>query len=278
MARSLSDKPVDLDAILIAVEGPRTFTRRDGTTGEMVEAVIGDTLGTARIVAWVPELLLDIPAGTIVHITGAKPNARDEGRNYSLDEKSSVAITDIQVTIPFAPLGSVSDRGIYTIQGVIKEVKDPRSFTTRNGITSWVRNIVVGDGDDDLKVVLWGENALVPLSPGHRIEAYHATARAGRFGGNRTGGGKRQRIPCTKRGVPSHRLLRHHHFRIGGVPSSMMGRIVTLLRASLPKGSGMRVTGTLSGSRIIPEQIEPAGMKADDILAHISDFRGRLTR
>ncbi len=39
---SLSTKPVDLDAMLLAREEPRTFNRRDGTTGEMMEAVIGD--------------------------------------------------------------------------------------------------------------------------------------------------------------------------------------------------------------------------------------------
>ncbi len=42
---SLSTDPVDLDAVLIAQEEPRTFSRRDGSTGEMIEAVIGDTRG-----------------------------------------------------------------------------------------------------------------------------------------------------------------------------------------------------------------------------------------
>ena len=54
---NLANDPVDMDAILIATEPVRTFTKKDGTTGEMAEAIVGDAEGTARIVAWVPELL-----------------------------------------------------------------------------------------------------------------------------------------------------------------------------------------------------------------------------
>ncbi len=277
MAGSLSNEPVDLDAILIAVEGARTFTKRDGTTGEMVEAVIGDALGTARVVAWMPELLLNIPAGATVHITGAKPNVRDEGRNYSLDEKSSVAITDMQVSVTFSSLGSVSDRGIYTIQGVVKEVKEPRSFTKRNGATSWVRNIVVGEDDDDLKVVLWGENALIPLSPGDRIEAYHATARAGRFGGIELGVGRGSAFRVLKE---VSRPIVFCGTIISGPGCTFIddGTDRYLIEGGFTEGSRMRVTGILSGSRIIPEQIEPAGMNPDAILAQIRSFRERLAR
>ena len=48
----MSPEPVDLDVLLIGADAPRTFTRRDGTTGEMQECVIGDATGTARLIAW----------------------------------------------------------------------------------------------------------------------------------------------------------------------------------------------------------------------------------
>ena len=114
--------------------------------------------------------------------------AREEG--YSLDEKSTVAATDQVITVPFTPLGSVGEQGIYSVQADVKEVKEPRSFTTRDGSGSWVRNIVVSDGKDELKVVLWGEKALIPVSPGDQVEVYHATAKPGRFGGIELGVGR----------------------------------------------------------------------------------------
>ena len=60
--------------ILIGIDAPRTFTRRDGTNGEMTECVIGDAEGTARLVVWAPDLLRNIPLGATIHIAGAKPD------------------------------------------------------------------------------------------------------------------------------------------------------------------------------------------------------------
>ena len=160
----LSTEPVDLDAVLLGIEEPRTFTKQDGTTGEMVEAVIGDASGTARVVAWAPDLFADVPVGSSVRITAAKPDRRDEGRAYSIDDKSTVTVTNQTITVPFTPLVSVSDKGTYSVQGKVREVKEPRSFITRSGAASWVRNIIVTDDTDELRVVLWGEKALVPVS------------------------------------------------------------------------------------------------------------------
>ena len=202
---SLSAEPVDLDAVLIAREEIRTFSRRDGTTGEMMEIIIGDERGTARVVAWAPGLFADILAGSSVHISGAKPDRRSAGRAYSLDEKSSVVVTDQVITVPFIPLCSVGEEGIYSIRGEVREVKEPRSFTSRNGSQSWVRNIVVSDGKDELKVVLWGEKALIPVSPGDQVEVYHATAKPGRFGGIETGCRQGEFCLCSrKRGKTCH--------------------------------------------------------------------------
>ena len=149
----------------------------------MQECVIGDATGTARLVVWAPDLLLGIPAGSALHIAGAKPDRRSEGRAYSLDESGTVSLSDAVVTVPFAPLASVSDNGYYSVHGEVKTVHEPRSFTSRDGTTSWVRNIRIGEGDEVLSVVLWGEHALVPVHPGDRIEIYHAAAKPGRFGG-----------------------------------------------------------------------------------------------
>jgi ssDNA-binding replication factor A large subunit len=268
---SLSTEPVDLDAVLITREEPRTFSRRDGSTGEMTEAVIGDAYGTARVVVWAPGLLAGIPAGTSLCIRGAKPDRRGSGRAYSLDEKSSVEVTDRVIEIPFSPLCSVSDGGIYSVRGNVKEVKEPRSFTSRNGSASWVRNILISDGKDDLRVVLWGENALLPVRPGDVIEVFHATAKPGRFGGIELGVGRGSslRLPTEE-----------------AKPIVFLGTIISgpgctfidngteryLLDGDFPHGIEMQVTGILSGSRIIPEDAQIIDLKPGPVLAQIQDF------
>ena len=271
VAGSLSTDPVDLDAILIDCEESRTFSRRDGTAGEMTEAVIGDSHGTARLIAWVPDLFENIPPGTPVHITGAKPDGRSTGRAYSLDEKSSVAVTDKEITIPFTPIGSVSDEGIYSIQGDVKEVKEPRSFTSRNGTASWVRNILVSDGSDDIKVVVWGEKALLPVQPGEQIEVYHAAARPGRYGGIElsVGRGSSIRIP-KEESLP----IIFEGTIIAGQGCTFIdnGKQRYLIDQDLPHGAEIQVTGILSGNRIIVENTQPVDIKAETLLVQIHGF------
>jgi replication factor A1 len=274
-AGSLSDEPVDLDALIISISEPRSFSRRDGTTSEMVEAVIGDDKGSARLVAWAPELLCDIAPGTTVHISGAKPNHKNEGRDYSLDEKSTVTVTDTAVSVPFTSLGSVSDQGIYSVKGQVKQMQQPRSFTTRNGTASWVRNILVSEGGEEIKLVLWGDYALVPLKTGDRVEAYHATAKPGRFGGIELGVGRGSalRVPdeAAKPIIFSGTII-----QMLGCSFIDNGTDRYLIEGSFPQGTELKVTGLLKGNRIIPEQTVPIVLMPDEVLAHLRKFNDSL--
>jgi replication factor A1 len=274
-AGSLSSEPIELDAVLLAVEPIRTFTKRDGSTGEMAEAVIGDSEGTARLVAWAPELLNELTAGTTVHITNAKPNNRREGRNYSIDEKSTVTATGTTVVVLFTPLHSVADQGIYSVKGIVKQVQQPRSFITRNGTTSWVRNAVIHDADDELKIVLWGEPALIPVSPGDQVEVYHATAKPGRYGGIELGVGRGGVFRVPKEII---RPIIFSGTIIAG-PGCLFidnGSERYLIEGTFTHGSEVTVTGLLSGSRIIPEQVEPVVLDAESVLQNVRQFQDEL--
>jgi replication factor A1 len=274
-AASLSSEPADLDCVLVARGEPRTYTRRDGTEGEMVDAIVGDAAGTARLVAWAPELLASIPAGTAVHITGAKPNRRDEGRSYSLDEKSSVTVTGQEIAVPFTPIGSVSSQGTYSVQGTVKQVQQPRSFTTKNGTPSWVRNCVLTDGSDELKVVLWGEHALVPLAAGDKIEVYHATAKPGRFADIELGAGRGSALKVPEE---ASRPIVFTGTIIPG-PGCLFiddGKDRYLIEGSFPPGSELIVTGTLAGSRITALETARADSTPAGVMAHLKAVRGLL--
>jgi replication factor A1 len=271
----LSAEPVDLDVLLISAGAPRTFTRRDGTTGEMQECVIGDATGTARLVAWATDLLLGFPAGSAIHITGAKPDRRSEGRAYSIDETAVVSLSDATVTTPFAPLASVSDNGYYSVHGEVKTVQEPRSFTSRDGTTSWVRNIRIGEGDEVLSVVLWGERALVPVHPGDRVEIYHAAAKPGRFGGIELGVGRGSifRVP--------HEETRAITFTGTIIPGNGCtfidnGTERYLVEGEFPAGCDVKITGVLSGSRIIPERSENAERSPDVVAERLAALAARL--
>jgi replication factor A1 len=274
-AGSLSPEPVELDAILLAVEPPRTFAKRDGNSGEMAEAVIGTGEGTARLVAWAPELLAGLPIDTTVHITNARPNTRGDGQNYSIDEKSTVTVTESSVIIPFTPLHSVADQGIYSVKGEVKQVQEPRSFTTRNGTPSWVRNILICDADDELKIVLWGDTALFSVSPGNQVEVYHATAKPGRYGGIELGVGRGSVFRMPKEVA---RPITFSGTIIAG-PGCLFidnGTERYLIEGIFTHGAEVKVTGLLAGSRIIPEQSEPVVLDTESVLKNVQQFRDQL--
>ncbi len=272
---NLSNEPVDLDAVILSVEPVRTFTKRDGSTGEMAEAVIGDREGTARLVAWAPELFAGLAAGMTVHIASAKPNNRSEGRNYSIDDKSTVTPADTVVDVPFTPLHSVADNGTYSVRGTVKQVQQPRSFTTRNGTTSWVRNAVIHDADDELKIVLWGDTALIPVSPGDQVEVYHATAKPGRFGGIELGVGRGSVFRVPKEIV---RPIVFSGTIIAGPGCFFIdnGSERYLIDGTFTHGCEVAVTGLLTGSRIKPERVEPVILSAESVLRNVRQFQDEL--
>jgi replication factor A1 len=214
---------------------------------------------------------MNIPPGASVHITGAKPDGRSRGRAYSLDEKSSVAVTDQAISIPFAPLSSVSDEGIYSITGEIKEVKEPRSFTTRGGSVSWVRNIVVSDGKDDVKVVLWGEKALLPVVPGDTVKVYHAAAKPGRYGGIELGVGRGSSFHVPEE--ESRPIIFEGTILTGqGCTFIDNGTERYLISGNFPHGGELRVKGLLSGNRIIPESTQPVDLRPENLLTELREF------
>ncbi len=193
-----------------------------------------------------PGFLQALP-GTSLFIKGARPDKRGTGRAYSLDEKSSVEVTDRVIEVPLSPLCCVSDGGTYSVRGNVREVKEPRSFTSRNGSVSWVRNILITDGKDDLRVVLWGEKALLPVLPGDQVEIYHATAKPGRFGGIELGAGRGSSFRVPEKET---RPIVFEGTIISGQGCTFIdnGSERYIIDKDLPHGSEMKVTGILSGT------------------------------
>jgi len=272
---SLSTEPVTLDVVLLGIDPPRTFTRKDGSTAGLVEAVIGDAQGTARLVAWAPELLSDLPVGASVHITNAKPNARDECRAYSIDEKSTVTRSDAHIAVPFTPLVNVGDTGICSVEGEVKTVLEPRSFTSRDGSLSWVRNLCLGAENEELRVVLWGEKALLPIHAGDRIAVYHASAKPSRSGEIELGAGRGSCLVVPE--VKVQEIVFYGTIIAGnGCTFIDDGTDRYLVEGTFPHGTRYRISGLRSGNRIQVAQADPVERTADELPSEIARFREQL--
>lgn len=173
----------DLEVRLIAVGSPRTFKRRDGSEGEMVEAVVGNEAGVFRLVAWSPAVLEGATAGANVVIRGATARENEQGIEYSLGEAASLLPSCREIAVPTDAVADVQEGNSYSLAGTVVRVQPARSFVTRNGRQSSVRNLVLADATGEVPVVVWGERAEEHLAPGDRVEVYNTAAKRGRQGG-----------------------------------------------------------------------------------------------
>jgi replication factor A1 len=103
----------ECDLLVLALESPRTFSRKDGTPGELVEGVAADEEGCARLVCWAPALFEEVPAGTPVHVAGALLKHTRGGREYHLDDRSTVTPGDHTLTLALPPRTSCPARGSF---------------------------------------------------------------------------------------------------------------------------------------------------------------------
>ncbi|MDD1728788.1 MAG: OB-fold nucleic acid binding domain-containing protein [Methanospirillum sp.] len=173
----------DFDLLIISLQPAKSFTRRDGTSGEMISGIVGDTAGTARLLCWDAAMLTGCTPGTAVTAAGALEKEGDfGGREIVIDENTVLTPAEQRPDIPHILLGEVKPDQTVTVSGNLVQVQPPRPFTRRDGTPSWVRNVRISDGTATLPLVIWDDEASRPLLPGEKVIIYHVPARVGRTG------------------------------------------------------------------------------------------------
>jgi replication factor A1 len=267
---------VTIEVRLLSLEEPRLFTRRDGTGGEMRGAVIGDERGTARLISWMPEILDDLVTGGSLRITGAVDRSRPPLREYSVDEKSTIEPVDTEIDVHIDPVTGVGDDGVYSVRGAISRVLPARSFTTKDGSRSQVRNILVRDATGEIRVVFWGDTAARHYFEEDTITIFNATARVGRTGERELSVGRASSISVETNVI--------------GQPIEVQGTILAdrrgtfiedgttsyLIEGEHPHGREVRVTGILTGHTITPETIEAVELSPEKVLTRCRRLKEQL--
>ncbi len=264
----------DVIVTVLVLEEPRAVNRRDGSTAQLTEGCIFDGETTARIVNWEPGLHADITEGATIRIAGALVKPRNSGREYVADERSSVTMAESGLPFRFSRLTDVSTAGTWSVEGTILSLQPARAFSTRDGRPSHVRNLVITDGTTDLRVVVWGNRALVPLVPGDHITLYNGTGRAGKQGGLELhiGGNGFVRVAVKGKEVEIEMDGTVIVTREGTFLDNGSERY--LLSGDHPHGHEIRVRGLLAGARITPVSVEERAMDPAAILASVAGFTG----
>jgi len=264
----------DLEVRLIAIESPRTFKKRDGGTGEMVEAVIGNEDGVFRLVAWTPAVLEGLEAGGNVVIRGATAREGEQGIEYSLGDAASVSRSDREISLTLDTVADVVEGRSYSLAGTVAGVQPSHAFVTRSGRQSCVRNLVLADETGEVPVVIWGEKADGHLVAGDRIEIYNATARRGRYGDievHLSWGSALVLLAQEEKEVEVEGTIIATREGI----ALDTGEACYLLAEPLPIGSIVRARGRVHRGVISPGDIEAVTPDPQDLQRRLDQFSGR---
>ncbi|MDD1705961.1 MAG: OB-fold nucleic acid binding domain-containing protein [Methanoregulaceae archaeon] len=266
----------DVRMRILYLEEPRTITRRDGSTSELIEGCVTDGIRVTRVVAWLPEMFDDILPGTTLSVRGALVKARNWGTEYVIDEKSEVVPDNPDIPFSFSSLESVKGEGDWSIEASVSSVLPVRAFVSRDGRPGHVRNLVLSDGTTSLHGVLWGDRALLPLVRGDHVSLYNARLKQGRTGDPELHIGAGGFVAVAPRGQQEEIGMEGTIIVTREGTFLDNGTVRFLVNGSLPHGREVRVRGVRSGERIAVssfEELEKDAMKVRTLLEQIAGAR-----
>lgn len=268
----------DIDLILISLQTARPFTRRDGTSGEMIAGIVGDSTGTAKLLCWDVPLLTGYTPGMAITATGVLEKEGDfGGREMVIDENTILTPAEKRPKIPHIPMSEVQPDQTVTVSGDLTQVQPPRPFTRRDGTSSWVRNARISDGTATLPLVIWDNEAERTLMPGEKVIIYHAQSRVGRSGEIELSVGRGSSLFI----VPDES---GGHISIDGTilrtPEGLRidnGVQAFLIEGTYPHGADITIKGLVNGNRLFCESDEPSGLNPEDVRTRVTDYLQSLS-
>jgi replication factor A1 len=247
----------DVTARVLFIDQPRTVLKRDGSETVLLAGCIACREGTARIITFSPGLFAGLREGMVFRFTGALEKTRSSGKEYVIDERSSVTPEDQEITFGLKALSEVQDGETCSVEATVTSLQPVRTFVTRDGRQGQVRNLQLTDGLTVLRAVLWGDRAREPpLVPGDRIAVYQGTVKSGREGERELhiGAGSFISVCLPDQGPETEWEGTVIVTRNGTFLDDSRDRF--LISSDLPHGHEVRVKGRLAGERIVTLSLE----------------------
>jgi len=260
----------DLTVRVMAIGELRMVPRRDGTEAEVQDLIVGSHEGIVRISCWVPDLIEGIREGATLQIQGALEKVRKYGKEFSIDERSTIEEAPGDIPAKIHSIQEVEEGGSFSVCGSVLSCRPSRTFSTKEGRVSCVRNLLLTDGTHQIGVVLWGEDhARTELLPGDRVTLYLCSARKGRSGNLELHAGRGS-------------MVKVHHVE-EAVEEEVSGTVIAtsdgtfldtgeeqfLVRGNLPHGHEVRARVTRRGKRISLHSFE-------EILPDMAELNARI--
>ncbi len=267
----------DIVILIISLQDPRPYTRRDGTSGEMIAGIAGDNAGTGRLLSWNASLLTGVKPGMAFRAEGAIEKEGDYGgREFVFDEETVLSPADVPPEVPMTPISDILPDQTVSVAGTLMRIAPAKQFTRRDGSASWVRNLRISDGTADVALVLWDADARRPLLEGEEIRVYHALAKIGRSGDIEISVGRGSCLLIVPHGAARAVTVDGTILHLPDGIRVDNGREAYLVETSLPHGTLVRIHGSVHGIRLFPESEEVLELSADEIKKRLVRFKSSL--
>jgi len=175
---------VPLAAKVLHIGTIREITRRDGSLSELQEILVGDPSGTARIITWDPELFANLDEGDSVSFAGLTRKEDEDSVEYVAGDSVVITPHADGIEVLTCDAGDVAEGQTSVVTGVVRSVSPVRTFTTRRGTESRVKNIRLDSetGHGYVNVACWNEAADTTVFAGDKIEIINAPAKLNKYG------------------------------------------------------------------------------------------------
>jgi replication factor A1 len=265
----------EMEIRVLSLSPAAPFTRRNGEQGERVEAVVATADGTRRLVSWAPAILEGVVPGQTLRMRGATRVMRNQGEEFHLDRNGSVTPSEAEIDVPVTPITSLTGGIPLSVEGTVAQARPARPFTTRQGETSWVRNLIVRDDTGSVAVVLWGDHARADLAPGDPVTLHHVSARTGRNGTLEVHAGRGSALVLPE-GEPVEVEMEGTVVPVGDGLCLDDGTGCHPLEGDLPVGAEVLLRGTRERRRIFPRSCGVKGPDPGRVQERVGKFLSSL--
>ncbi|MDI6916607.1 MAG: OB-fold nucleic acid binding domain-containing protein [Thermoplasmatales archaeon] len=179
--RELKDgEEATIYAAVTKIFEPRVF-EKNGRKGKVVNIEIKDETGECRLVLWDRDVELvengTIKENTVLKVVNGYVKKTENWFEINVGKWGVVVpepgdMPKGHIKINFTDLSDVKPGMNVNVTGTLIGKDGPRSFVRKNGSTGFVSNIILYDGKDSARVVLWDERAkeTANLETGDNVE------------------------------------------------------------------------------------------------------------
>ncbi|WP_174591746.1 OB-fold nucleic acid binding domain-containing protein [Methanocella conradii] len=169
--------------LVLSKQEPRSFSRKDGSTGSVQGLMLGDETGKIRLTVW-DNKLKDVEAlspGDTIEVLHAYTRESLGGVEIQVGARGIIRKSDKKVVYEeqVTRIGDIEPDKSYNVNGIVTGIDGVREFTTRDGKPGKLCGIYLSDETGRIRVVFWGELASFAetLSVGDKILVTDAQAR-----------------------------------------------------------------------------------------------------